>query len=71
MLFQRFCPIVIRTTKDDRESTQISDADKNAVPSGNCEGVRREKDVDIVDFMLAMTLLSRIDKNKKIKSKLD
>jgi hypothetical protein len=35
----------------------------------NCEGIMTETDVDIVDFLLAMNLLSRMEKDKKIKSK--
>lgn len=36
----------------------------------NCEGITTASEVDIVDFLLAMNLLSRITQDKKIKSKL-
>jgi hypothetical protein len=35
----------------------------------NCEGITTATDVDIVDFLLALNLLSRITQDKKIKSK--
>ena len=36
----------------------------------NCEGIMQAEDeIDIVDFLLGMNLLSRITQDKKIKSK--
>jgi hypothetical protein len=67
VLFERFCPIVIKSAKGDSDG-ESPDRDKTGNP-GNCEGIKRRKKVDIVDFMLALTFMSRIDKDKKIKSK--
>lgn len=35
----------------------------------DCKGIAAEKDVDLTDFLLGMNLLSRVEKEKKIKSK--